>query len=206
MFVQIRKQAYSKHFPPHEHFSVGGTLIDASASVKSFVLKSESLKKAENNDKNNKLDDGGSKKAEADFKRDERRSNKTHESKADPVTRLYKKSKSSAARLCTMGHIITEYPHGIIVHATLTEANTSQGWDAGLEMIDKLNIRPDRMIQADKSYDTKRFVEGCREKKSLHTWQRKSVVELFDGRTTCKPGIDAIYGKTTTDWLIYVRR
>lgn len=183
LFEQIRKQAYAKHLLSRDHFSVDGTLIDASASMKSFVLKPE-FREDKDDDTGGS---GGGRNEEVDFKK-ERRSNKTHESTTDPDARLFRKSKGSPSRLCMMGHIITENRNGFIVQARLTEANTSQEWDAGLEMIDQLSMRPGQTIGADKGYDTKRFVEGCRERSITPHVAAKVSRGAVDGRTTSTKG------------------
>jgi transposase len=80
-----------------EHFSVDGTLIEAWASMKSFVPKDGSGKPPE----------GGVKNPYVDFK-GEKRSNETHASSTDPEARLYKKSEGDKSRLCYMGHALME--------------------------------------------------------------------------------------------------
>jgi transposase len=183
LFEQIRKQAYAKHLLSRDHFSVDGTLIDASASMKSFVPKPE----YRDNQDDGKGGTGGGRNADVDFKQ-ERRSNKTHESTTDPDARLFRKSKGSQSRLCMMGHIITENRNGFIVQATVSEAGTSKEWDAALEMIDQLSVRPGQTIGADKGYDTKRFVEGCREKHITPHVAAKVSRGAIDGRTTSTEG------------------
>src|SRR6476661_4661739 len=96
-----------------EHFSVDGTLIEAWASMKSFVRKDGSGPPPPA--------DGG-RNAERDF-RGEKRSNDTHASTTDPDARLFRKGKGKEAKLCHMGHILTENRHGLIVDARLTEAS-----------------------------------------------------------------------------------
>jgi transposase len=183
LFEEIKKQAYAKRLMSRDHFSVDGTLIDASASMKSFVPKDPPAKKT--NDQ-----DGSSGKrqrnAEADFK-NQKRSNETHQSTTDTDARLFKKSAGSGARLCMMGHIVTENRNGMIVEATVTKAGTSQEWNAGLEMLGKLSKRPGRTVGADKGYDTKRFVQGCRDLKfTAHVAARKAR-SAVDARTTSTP-------------------
>ena len=47
--------------------------------------------------------------------RNQKRSNDTHQSKTDPLARLYKKSSGSEARLAYLGHILTENRNGLVV-------------------------------------------------------------------------------------------
>jgi len=69
-----------KKLTSHEHFTVDGTLIEAWASMKSFVPKDGSGKPPE----------GGGKNPTVDFK-GEKRSNETHASTTDDQARLFKK-------------------------------------------------------------------------------------------------------------------
>ncbi len=78
-------------------FSVDGTLIDAWASMKSFVPKDQDEPPAPPAGRN----------AERNF-RGETRSNETHVSTTDPDARLYRKSQGQPARLCYMGHVLME--------------------------------------------------------------------------------------------------
>lgn len=67
-----------------EHFSVGGTLLEAWASVKSFCPKDE---------EQSPPSEGGGRNPEVDFQ-GERRSNETHQHTTDPEARLAKKGKA----------------------------------------------------------------------------------------------------------------
>jgi transposase len=132
-----------------EHFSVDGTLIEAWASMKSFVPKDGAKKPPK-----------GGRNAEHDF-HGEKRTNETHASTTDPDARLFRKGLGKEAKLCHMGHIMTDNRHGLIVDARLTEANGTAEREAALDMI-KDNASPRSTIGADKNYDTTDFVAGCR--------------------------------------------
>jgi transposase len=95
-----------------EHFSVDGTLIEAWASMKSLVPKDDADPPRQ----------PGGRNGERDF-RGEKRSNATHASTTDPDARLFRKGQGKEAKLCHMGHIMTENRHGLIVDARLTEAH-----------------------------------------------------------------------------------
>ena len=89
-------QADRLHLLSDEHFTVDGTLIEAAASLKSFRPKDEPPTDAGSsggNPANRWVDFHG-----------EKRSNATHQSRADPDARLYKKGAGQAARLCYVGH------------------------------------------------------------------------------------------------------
>src|ERR1700738_761789 len=92
---QVRKLLSS------EHFSVDGTLIEAWASMKSFVPKDGSGAPPAGGQA-----DGG-RNAGRDF-HGEKRANDTHSSTTDPDARLFRKGAGKEAKLCHMGHLMTE--------------------------------------------------------------------------------------------------
>ncbi len=161
-----------------EHFSVDGTLIEAWASMKSFVPK----------DGSGPTPSGGGRNTERDF-HDEKRRNDTHYSTTDPDARLFRKGAGKEAKLCYMGHLMMENRNTLIVDAHLTEANGTAERTTGLEMIDD-NAKPGSTVGGDKNYDTADFVAGCRKRGctphvSQNNTNRRSAI---DGRTTRHPG------------------
>jgi transposase len=162
-----------------EHFSVDGTLIEAWASMKSFVPK---------NGGEPPPDPGGGRNAERNFHGEKRR-NDTHASTTDPDARLFRKGAGKEAKLCHMGHLMTENRNGLIVDARLTEANGTAERTTALEMI-KDNAKPGSTVGGDKNYDTAEFVAGCRRHGctphvSQNNTNRRSAI---DARTTRHPG------------------
>jgi transposase len=162
-----------------EHFSVDGTLIEAWASMKSFVRK-------DGGDPSPPAD--GGRNAERDF-HGERRSNDTHASTTDPDARLFRKGKGKEAKLCHMGHILTENRHGLIVDAKLTDASGTAECTTALAMVAD-NVGAGGTLGADKHYDTAAFVAGCRAQGCVphvaqNTSNRRSAI---DARTTRHPG------------------
>jgi transposase len=171
---QVRKLLSS------EHFSVDGTLIEAWASMKSFVPKDGGGKPP--------AAKGGGRNAERDF-HGEKRKNDTHSSTTDPDARLFRKGAGKEAKLCHMGHLMMENRNGLIVDARLTEANGTAERSTALDMIDD-NARPGSTVGADKNYDTADFVAGCRERGctphvSQNDTNRRSAI---DARTTRHAG------------------
>jgi transposase len=161
-----------------EHFSVDGTLIEAWASMKSFVRK----------DDNSPPAPGGGRNAERDF-HGEKRKNDTHFSTTDPDARLFRKGAGKEAKLCHMGHVMMENRNALIVDARLTEANGTAERATALDMIDD-NAGTGSTVGADKNYDTAEFVAGCRERGctphvSQNNTNRRSAI---DERTTRHPG------------------
>jgi hypothetical protein len=89
---QVRKLLSS------EHLSVDGTLIEAWASMKSFVPKDAS---------NPPSPPSGGRNAERDF-RGEKRKGDTHSSTTDADARLFRKGAPKEAKLCHIGHMMIE--------------------------------------------------------------------------------------------------
>jgi transposase len=136
-----------------EHFSVDGTLIEAWASMKSFVPKAGGKPPSSG---------GGGRNAERNF-RGEKRTNDTHSSTTDADARLFRKGLGKEAKLCHMGHLMVENRNNLIVDAKLTEANGTAEHATALDMIED-NAKPGSTVAADKLYDTAGFVIGCRER------------------------------------------
>jgi transposase len=173
---QVRKLLSS------EHFSVDGTMIEAWASMKSFVPKDGGGPPA------GRGQGSGGRNVERDFHGEKRR-NDTHSSTTDPDARLFRKGAGKEAKLCHMGHLMTENRHGLIVDARLTEANGTAERATALDMIED-NAGPGSTVGADKNYDTADFVAGCRERGctphvSQNDTNRRSAI---DARTTRHPG------------------
>ena len=134
----------------HEHFSVDGTLIEAWASMKSFKPKDGSGKPP-----------SGGRNGEVSF-RNAPRGNETHASTTDPDARLYKKAAGQSARLCHMGHVLTENRNGLVVDAMLTQATGTAERQAACAMLGELPASHAATVGADKAYDTTDFVAEMR--------------------------------------------
>jgi transposase len=164
----------------NEHFSVDGTLIEAWASMKSFVPK--------DGGKPPPSGKGGGRNPEHNF-RGEKRTNDTHYSTTDPDARLFRKGAGKEAKLCHMGHVMTENRNNLIIDARLTEANGTAERTTALDMIGD-NARSSSTVGADKLYDTADFVAACRALGCTpHVAQNDSGrSSAIDGRTTRHPG------------------
>jgi transposase len=180
-FASVLNLPQARKLLSSEHFSVDGTLIEAWASMKSFVPKDRGGKPPS-------AKSGGGRNAERDF-HGEKRKNDTHSSTTDPDARLFRKGAGKEARLCHMGHLMTENRNGLIVDARLTEANGTAERSTALNMIED-NARPGSTVGGDKNYDTAEFVAGCRERGctphvSQNNANRRSAI---DARTTRHAG------------------
>jgi transposase len=166
-----------------DHFSVDGTLIEAWASMKSFKPKDGSGEPPAPGPQ------GGGRNAEVDF-RGKPHSNETHASTTDPDARLYKKAKGQAAKLCHMGHVLTENRNGLVVQAELTHATGTAEREAASTMIGALAGSHRITVGGDKAYDTQDFVaemrrQGVTPHVAQNTKGRRSAI---DGRTTRHAG------------------
>ena len=176
-FDAIKQQAAAKKLLSHDHFTVDGTLIEASASLKSFRPKDEAARDDDD------PDGQGGRNEMVDFK-GQKRSNETHQSTTDPDSRLARKGDGKEAKLCYAGHILTENKHGLIVDTELTPATGTAEPDAALEMMSRLPGVGQKTMGGDKGYDKRRLVEGARACDVTPHVARKAKYSAIDGRTT----------------------
>ena len=170
-----------------DHFSVDGTMIDAWASMKSFVPKDGSGKPP-----------SPGRNGERSFHK-EKRSNETHGSTTDPDARLFRKGNSKESRLCFLGHTLMENRNGLIVDAQVSHATGTAERDTALALIDRSKPKSRRItLGADKLFDTQGFIAALRTRKvtphiamdarvSKHGVARSTAM---DGRTTRHPGYE----------------
>lgn len=137
-----------------EHFSVDGTLVEAWASMKSFVARDRDPEDPGS---------GGGRNSESDF-RGQQRKNDTHVSTSDPEARLYRKGGGKAAQLCFMGHALMENRHGLAVASMVTSANGTAEREAALVMLDAYVPTPGATLGADKGYDAWRFRRALKDR------------------------------------------
>lgn len=199
-FERVLAEARKRNLLSDEHFTVDGTLIEAWASLKSFQKKEGPQSDRDDDPGNPTVNFHG-----------EKRKNDTHESTTDPESRLYTKSSGQAAKLSYMGHVIMENRHGLVVDARLTQASGTAEREAALAMLADLGGSQQVTVGADKGYDTKGFVEECRELGATpHVAQKQR--SAVDGRTTRHEGyqisqrvrkrVEEIYGWMKTIGLM----
>lgn len=183
-FSLIVNQARNRKLLSDEHFTVDGTLIEAWAGQKSF------RRKGSDEDPLNPPPPGqGGKNPTVNWHKEER-ANDTHESRTDPMARLYKKTRGSESRLAYLGHVLTENRNGLVVDVRLTLASGTAEREAALAMMANKPASRNVTLGGDKGYDTRGFVAAMRELKvTPHVAQndtsRKSAI---DGRTTRHEG------------------
>jgi transposase len=178
-FDQVLAQAREHALLSDEHFTVDGTLIEAWAGQKSFKRK-DAVPPSPPDDPGN---------PSIDF-RGERRTNATHASTTDPDARLYKKAKGQEAKLCYLGHVLMENPHGLVVDTQVTQATGTAEREAALAMAEAIPGQQRVTLGADKNYDTRDCIRELRELRvtphvAQNTTGRSSAI---DGRTTRHPG------------------
>ena len=150
-FHGVVEQARSRHLLSADHFTVDGTLLEAWASQKSFRPKNEDPP----------VGGEGGRNAAVDY-RGEKRSNDTHASTTDPDARLARK-KGKEAKLCYTGSVLMENRSGLLVDAEATRATGRAEVETALAMLERQSSSARRRtIGADKLYDTREFVAGCR--------------------------------------------
>jgi transposase len=149
----IVEQARKARLMSSDHFTVDGTLIESWASLKSFKRKDGS---------DDPPDDPGN--PTVDF-HGEKRGNETHESTTDPDAKLARKGKGKEAKLSYSAHALIENRNGLVLDLQMDVADGRAERRNALEMLDN-NVPGKRRITvgADKGYDTKDFVENCRER------------------------------------------
>jgi transposase len=173
---QVVEQARRRGLLSGEHFTVDGTLLEAWAGLKSFKRKGDPPQRPE---------DPGN--PTVNF-HGEKRSNDTHASTTDPEARLARKGPAREAKLSYAGHAVIDNRHGLVVNA---EATPATGWAERETAVAMASALPGgATLGADKSYDTRDFVEALRSlgvtpHVAQNTSNRSSAI---DGRTTRHAG------------------
>jgi transposase len=183
-FSFVVEQARRKRLLSDDHFTVDGTMIEAWAGQKSFQTK----KDGDDCRKPPRPKDPG-RNPTVNYRK-QQRSNDTHESLTDRFARLFKKSTGSEAKLCYLGHVVTENRHGLVVDTRLTLASGTAERDAALGIFEQKPTGKRVTLGGDKGYDTHDFVGKLRDLQvTPHVTQnntnRRSAI---DGRTTRHEG------------------
>ena len=175
----VLDEAGRRRLLSEEHFTVDGTLLEAWASLKSFRPKDDQEPPS-----------GGGRNADRDF-RGQPRKNETHASTTDPEARLYTKSRGQAAKLSFMGHVLMENRCGLLLDIIVTQATGRAEREGAITMLKRRpGVHRRATVGADKAYDTRDFVERCRELDvtphvAQNVTNRRSAV---DGRVTRHAG------------------
>lgn len=173
-FRAVYEMSRRESWASDEHFTVDGTLIEAAASLKSFVSKEGSDGPSDDDSGNPTVDFHGQK-----------RSNATHQSTTDPQARLYRKGKGKEAKLYFAAHALMENRHGLLSDievSSVTETTEPKAALVQLRQHSKRTGQRPTTVGADKNYHTAEFVRGCRQR------QVAPHVAEMKGRKT--PGLD----------------
>jgi transposase len=187
-FQEILMLAREQDLVSDEHFTVDGTLIEAWAGMKSFKPKEGEGENRPGSHKEGSSGEGSN--PTVDF-HGEKRSNATHESTTDPDARLYKKGPGKEAKLCYMGHVLSENRNGLVMAACVTTATGTAERETAVELAKDVSGTQRVTLGADKAYDTQACVEQLRElnvtpQVAQNTGGGRS--SAIDGRTTRHPG------------------
>ena len=182
-FDEVVGLADDHHLLSDEHFTVDGTVIEASASLKSFRPKGEEPPPKQPADGRN---------PSVNY-RGEKRKHATHASTTDPEARLMKKRAGKAAKLSYTGHALMENRYGMVVDFLITTATGTAECEATPVLLSTASARGfhPRTIGADTGYDTEAWVAEMRalgvtpQVAQNITTKRGSAI---DGRTTRHPG------------------
>jgi len=166
-------EAHDRQLLDREHFSVDGTLIEASAGLGSYREKPNPPQPGQGTGRRGKL-----------LKRD------LYESTTDPEANLYRKSRSQAYRLSYLGHATMEQKNGLIVASATTRATTAGERKAAKAMmvqvkkwVEKVAGEPQKLtVSADTAYHQKDFVEDLRDldiTPHLPAWRKGKKPDLI---------------------------
>jgi len=160
-----------------EHFTADGTLIEAWASMKSFVKKDGKGNKNDGNSGNPSVDFHG-----------EKRTNDTHQSTTDPEALLIRKGKGKEAKLSFCETVLMENRNGLVVDVSLTQARKNAEAIETLRMLKKERRRGKwkaKTIAGDKGFCNNKFVSAVRKmgiKPHIAKIEKWKILGL-DGRT-----------------------
>jgi transposase len=182
LFDEVAAVADERGLLSDEHFTVDGTLIEAAASLKSFVRKGGDPPAQPSEDARN---------PSVDF-HGEKRTNATHQSTTDPQARLFRKGNGKEAKLAFMAHALMENRNGLLLDFQVTPATGTAERDMARTLVEEAKadgFHP-ATLGADKNYDTRQCVAELRQlgvtpHVTQNTSGRRSAI---DGRTTRHPG------------------
>lgn len=177
--TEVVEGARRRRLLSDDRFTVGGTMVEAKASLKSVRPRQDGGKPPASGGRN----------AEGDFKGEERK-NDTHASATDPNAKLYRRGNGQVAQIAFLGHALMENRNGLCVGATVTAADGRGEQSAALELVEAVRGKRRITLGADKGHDTHDFVNELRVRNvTPHVTQNTSGrLSAIDGRTTRHPG------------------
>jgi len=186
-FAEVYDLSQQQGWTSNQHFTADGTLIEAWASLKSFVRKDgKDRAKVESA----KDDDPGN--PTINF-HGEKRSNATHQSTTDPESVLYRKGDRQPSKLSFGAEVLMENRQGLCAAIRVHNPIAQDEPTVALAQIDEhrqLHGAKITTLGGDKAYHQKKFVAGCRERAvSPHVACKEGLqVSGLDQRTTGRSG------------------
>lgn len=186
-FAEVYDLSRLEGWTSHQHFTADGTLIEAWASLKSFVRKDGAdagkIQSAKDQDPGN---------PSVNFRGEQRR-NDPHQSTTDPDSVLYRKAQGQASKLCFGTQVLMENRHGLCAAITVHNPIAPDEPTVALAQVDEhraLHQAKITTLGGDKAYHQKKFVTGCRERDiSPHVaCKDRTQVDGLDRRTTGRAG------------------
>ena len=113
----------------------------------------------------------------------ERRSNETHRSTTDPEARLVNKGKGKEARLFFGAHVLRDNREILVGDEQVAPAGGAVERDAALELLAEASGQRRITLGADRGYDARSFVKGCR-KMAVTPRAAQQQRSAIDRRTT----------------------
>lgn len=187
-FAEVYQLSREENWTSDAHFTVDGTLIEAWASLKSFVRKdgqdAGKVERARDDDPGNPT---------VDF-RGQKRSNRTHQSTTDPESVLYRKGDGQPSRLCFGAHVLMENRHGLCADITVHNPIAAREPAVAMSQLEDHSRTFEgvgvKTVAADKGYHERAFVQECRQREIAPHVACKNGLRTpgLDGRTTGKSG------------------
>ena len=186
-FVEVYDLSREEGWTSDQHFTADGTLVEAWASLKSFVRNDgtdrDKIALAKEDDPGNPT---------VNF-HGEKRSNATHRSTTDPESVLYRKANGQASKLCFGTQVLMENRHGLCAAITVHNPIAQDEPTVALTQMEEhrqLHGAKIATVGGDKAYHQKKFVAGCRQREvSPHAACKDRIkVAGLDGRTTGSVG------------------
>jgi len=186
-FAEVYDLSREEGWTSNQHFTADGSLIEAWASLKSFVRKdgkdNAKVQSAKDEDPGNPT---------INF-HGEKRGNATHRSTTDPDSVLYRKASGRESKLCFGAQVLMENRHGLCAAITIHNPIAQDEPTVALAQVDEhrqLHRAQVTTLGGDKAYHQKKFVADCRERGVAPHVACKEQIRTpgLDGRTTGSSG------------------
>ena len=124
-----------------------------------------------------------------DFK-GKNRTNKTHQSKTDPDSKIYTKSSEVAAKLSYTGHATMENPNGLTVHDYLKPPGSASEHESAIEKMHGIYSSHQTTVAGDNHDNQKPFLEAM---KKMHATSHVAHNNITGNSIECLGLVSFIY-------------